>query len=80
MALKHHCEGNQTRLTNTHIWNDDNGYCMKACFTADIKQWTVTVQQYNQLTNNSNDNNKNKSRFYRHLEHSRFDRLPLQHR
>lgn len=62
MALKNHCEGHQTRLTNTHNWNDDNRYFMKACFPADIEQWTVTVQ-YNQLTNNSTSNNNNKSRF-----------------
>lgn len=48
LALKHHCEGHQTRITN-----------MKACFPADIEHWTVIVQQYNQLTNN---NNNNKSR------------------
>lgn len=75
MALKNHCEGHQTRLTNTHIWNDDSRYCMKACFPADIKQWTVTVQQYNQLTNGNN----NKSSFLRHLEHATQRTLLLMH-
>lgn len=49
MALKNHCEGHQTRLTNTNIWNDNNinSIAWKPVFLQTVNGYSTTIQPVN---------------------------------
>lgn len=49
MAPKNHCEGHQTRLTNTNIWNDDNinSIAWKPVFLQTVNGYSTTIQPVN---------------------------------